>query len=108
MLGEDTTRQFLCQSYYDDNHVIQNCTCGYCDDDYTVIPVTVKLKSGTELTIEDGYITYCDHAGAAPEGVEHEEMVFDTIQGNYFPQERTATMYVCDGCDKTSLDGEDW
>lgn len=108
MLGVDGTKQFLCQSYYDDNQVIQNCTCGRCADDYTVIPVRVKLPSGTEMTIEDGYVTDCDHAGASLEGVDREELVFDPLAGNYFPRERTTKMYVCDGCDETSVNGEDW
>lgn len=100
--------QFLCSSYYDENREIQNCTCGRCDDDYTVIPVTVKHKSGTTMTVEDGYVTDCDHAGATLEGCDREELVYDPVAGNYFPRERTVEMYVCDGCGDTSLNGEDW
>lgn len=27
------TQQCFCQSYYDDNNVLQDCTCGKCEKD---------------------------------------------------------------------------
>lgn len=29
------TEQYKCQSYYDDDNVLQDCTCGKCDEDNT-------------------------------------------------------------------------
>ena len=108
MIEGSYTPKFLCPSYYDDDHILRDCKCGHCEDESTIIPVTVKLRSGTKITVEDGYVTECDHYGSSLEGVDIEDMAYDEHTGNYLPQERTEMRYVCDGCDETSYDGVDW
>ena len=102
------TPKYLCPSYYDDDHILRDCKCGHCLDEITVIPVTVKKKSGTTITVEDGYITDCDHFGAELDAVEVARSSFNERAGNYEVLDVTETRYVCDGCDETSYDGEDW
>ena len=106
--GAVYTPKFLCPSYYDDDRVLRDCQCGHCDDGITVIPVKVKLKSGTTIELEDGILVDCDHEGAELEEVDLEDMVFDTDYGNFLPVTHKVTMHVCDGCGENSLDGEEW
>lgn len=108
MLNGVYTPKYRCPSYYDEDHILQDCKCGHCADEITVIPVIVKLNSGTTITVEDGFITDCDHAGAEVDAVEVAMSSFNERMGNYEVIDVTETRYVCDGCGETSLDGEDW
>lgn len=99
MLGvKKYTPSYLCQSYYNDDNELVDCTCGHCEDGIMVIPVNVTLKSGTKMTIEDGYITECNHKGAELSTVDQDVMRFDTHENNYIQESHTVRAYVCDGC----------
>lgn len=71
------------------------------NDDTVEWPITTQVYDGEVLA-------HCDHAGMRYEGIDTEYLVYDPVYGNYMPQERTEMLYICDKCNETSVDGEEW
>jgi len=66
--------------------------------DVTCIPVKVLFKDGTEMLVEDGIITECNHAAYKTDTIT----VNDGLDNEY---ERP--VFTC-RCDKISYDGAEW
>ena len=65
------------------------------DENWFVIPVSLKWPSGTTQIIEDEQVMECDHAGYTPGEVEDSDGVVEHL-------------FLCDHCPAWSYDAEDW
>ena len=77
-------------------------------EDWTVIPVKVKFKSGTTQIFEDGLMMECDHAGADMGDVDLSSLYYNPNTGTVEEFDNTHRGLVCDKCSAWQDEGGDW
>ena len=70
---EEEKEQCFCQSYYDDNNILQDCTCGKCEKKEEKTYVTNCCSAPLRIDEEDkDQIFRCSACGEMAEAVETE------------------------------------